>query len=226
LRPSRGPQPLGVRAAVLVVAPRSCSLHLYSVRASGRVGARAARALPLRDARWPGVRAAVEALLPRARGCERVVVALRAALRRAPWRRRLGDLARAGGAALEALDGAAEGRFLFLGALHELPDAQDGFAADVEPEAVTLARFRGRVLAATRVLPGARSMGLVAALAGSGLVPTRMGEALLVGGSALDERARRALLRWTGSAAATRCDDALARGLGAAVLGAPAPETR
>jgi len=217
LKPGRGPQPKGARAAVLLVGPNSCALHIYTVRANGRVGARAPRVVPLGDARWPSVRDALAALLQRTARADGVVIALRASLRRAVWRPRAAQVARAARAAFHVLDAGEEARFLFLGALHCV-DAQDGVVAEVEPGFITLSRFRGRVLSSSARLERG------APLARSGLVPTRLREALVVCGSAVDAEILARLARWTGSDSVTTCADALARGMAVSRLRVPVPE--
>lgn len=238
------------RAAVVLIGPESATLGVYARLDSGRVRAHARRTAPLPDAAWPAVREALHQLvaLARARRADAVTVALRATLRAVRWRTSAADEARRLGCEPLALTSDDELRWLFLGSLHD-QRAQNGVVAELERDGMALARFRGRLLAATA------RIGLGAAPADSGLVPGRC-EALIASGSLVAQLAARLgaanhqaaltrtavarlartrgpdaaaalalrrLMDWTGQDTAAVARDALVHGLAATLLHAPVP---
>ena len=216
-----------VRVAIVLVGAERLTLGVYALTESGRLRAHARRAAALADAGWPAVREAVRPLigLARARGATQVTVALRASLKGGAWIRGAQEDARRLRCDLLRLTAADELRCLFLGGVRETR-AQDGVVAELEPDGTSLARFRGRVLAATaRIGPDALP-------AASGLALGGQAGALVVSGSLVNHSrpsgaaaaALKRLQQWTGSDAALIFPDALAAGLAATLLRAPVPD--
>jgi hypothetical protein len=240
----------GGRLAVVLLAPRAVTLGVYERVEPGRLRSRGWQDVAI-DGGWPAMRAAVEALVPRARarGAGRVTIALRASLRGARWPPRAADVARRLRCQYLGLTAGDELRWLFSGAVQR-QRAEDGVIAELEPGGMALARYRGRVLAA------ATRFGLGDGLVESGLLPLGESGALLATGSlaaalctrvngaakrgaltreamariarsrgrdARTAAALRRLMDRTGKDAAFVAPDALVAGLAAALLRVPIP---
>jgi hypothetical protein len=216
------------RVGVLLLAPGRVTLGVYALTESGRLRAHVRRTEGIGDPAWPRLRDRLRWLvaLARARHAEGVTIVLRASLRGVAWSRRVAGEARRLRCEVLRSTAADERRWLFLGGIREV-SAGDGVVAELEPSGIALARFRGRVLAATAAIA------LGDAPARSGLALGGRGGVLVVSGSlvpddgARPERQARAalarLLRWTGNHAPVSSRDALAAGIAATLLRAPIP---
>jgi hypothetical protein len=240
------------RAAVIVVAPHALTFGIYERGQPERMRARARRAAA-RTGQDDGDLLAGLAALARARRAAEVVVAVRAPVTGAARRRVLEAVRRLRCTPL-VLRVQDEARWLFLGAVRG-QRAQDGLAAALEPEGLTLVRWRGRVLAATArlglreplldsgippggaedvlIVSGSLAAPLAARLRGAATRPprvTRTAVARLARSRARDPlagaaRAVRRLLDWTGKDAALVLPDALMDGIAATVLRLAVPAT-
>jgi hypothetical protein len=216
-----------VRVAVVLLGAERATLGVYALAASGRLRAHARRTATLADARWPALRETLRPLvaLARARHAAQVAIALRTSLKSGPWIRHAREDARRLRCDLLRATVADELRWLFLGGIRAVA-AQDGVVAELERGGIALARFRGRVLAATA------RIGLREKPAASGLALSGHAGALVVSGSLAQDRPPRGaaaaavkrLSRWTGNGEAVVALDAVAAGLAATLLRAPVPD--
>jgi hypothetical protein len=231
------------RAAVVLAAPGAVTLGVYERLASGRLRAHARREVALDEGTWPAIRAAAAPLveLARARGAGEVVLALRASLRAGRWPAGVAAEARRLRCALLLPTAEEELRWLFLGGVRA-SRAEDGVVAELEPDGIALARYRGRIYAAgTRLSPAdLRHDGGVLPLGAAGaLVVTGSAVEALRGGAGgrvltraeLTGRSRnpaaaqvRRLMQRTGKDVALVARDVVASGLAATLLRAAVPD--